>query len=58
VALGLIFLQLLLLSSVSTIPPKLHTHLHLHVAFTRSTNGHSLGTCQKATLVRKSGSAG
>ena len=29
-------------SPVSIIPPMPHTHLHLHVAFTRMTNGRSL----------------
>ena len=36
----------LLPSPVSTIPPTLHTHLHLHVSPTRRTNGRSLGTFQ------------
>jgi len=35
-------------SPVSTIPPMLHTHLHLYVALSRRTNGRSLGrTFQK-----------
>jgi hypothetical protein len=41
---------------VSIFPPMLHTHLHLHVALTRRTNGPSLGTCQKPVVFRKSGS--
>jgi hypothetical protein len=43
-------------SPISTIPPTLHTHLHLHVALTGRTNGPSLGTIRKATLFRQSGS--
>ena len=50
------FLRALRCSPVYIIPPKLHTHLHLHVALTRKTNGRSLGTIQKARLFRKSGS--
>ena len=37
-------------SPFSTIPPMLHTHLHLRAALTR-TNGQSLGTFQKAKLL-------
>jgi hypothetical protein len=33
----------------------LHTHLHLHVASTRRTNGRSLASFQKAVVFRKSG---
>ena len=40
-------------SPVSIISPMLHTHLHLHVALTRRTNGWDLGTFHKATLFRK-----
>jgi hypothetical protein len=54
-ALREIFLPVLQFSSVSIILPLLHTHLHLHVAVTRRTNGHNLGTFQNATLFRKSG---
>jgi hypothetical protein len=39
---------------VTIFPSMLHTHLHLHVALTRRTNGRSLGTFQKAKLFRKS----
>jgi hypothetical protein len=41
-------------SPVIIFPSMLHTHLHLHVALTRRTNGRSLGTFQKAKLFRKS----
>ena len=40
-------------SPVSIIPPMLHAHLHLHFSLTRTT-GRSLGTFQKAMLLRKS----
>jgi len=33
----------------------LHTHLHLHVAHTRRSNGRCLGTFQKGVLFRLSG---
>jgi len=46
VALQQVSLPVLLFSSVSTIPPTLHAHLHLHVGRT-STNGRSLGTFQR-----------
>jgi len=39
-------------SPVSIIPPMLHTHLHLHVALTRGTNGRSLETFQKAMFLQ------
>jgi hypothetical protein len=42
------FLRLLQFSPVSIIPPMLHTHLHLHVALNRRTNGQRLGTFQTA----------
>jgi hypothetical protein len=42
----------------SIIPPMLHTHLHLHAALTRRTNGQSLGTFVKTKLCRISRSAG
>jgi hypothetical protein len=46
-------------SPVSIIPPMLHTHLHLHVAVTRRTNGRSLGTFQKkGVLFQKSENIG
>jgi hypothetical protein len=44
-------------SFVSIIPPMLHCHLHLHIAFMR-TNVPILGTFQKPVLFRKSGSFG
>jgi len=34
-------------STVSIIPSLFHTHLHLHVALSRRTNGRSLGTSKK-----------
>ena len=43
---------------VLSCPTMLHTHLHLHVALTRRTNGLSLGTFQKIMLFRQSGSVG
>ena len=41
---------LFLFSPVSTIPPILRTHVHLHVALTIKANERSLGTFLKATL--------
>jgi len=38
------------------IPPMPHIHINLNVALTRRTNGRNLGTFQKETLFRKSGS--
>jgi hypothetical protein len=46
--------QVILFSPVSIIPPLLHAHLYRHVALMRRTNGRSLGTFQKAVLLRKS----
>jgi len=37
-------------SPVSITPPMLHTHLHLHVVFTKRTNERSLGTFQKQCI--------
>jgi len=51
---GAVFLRKLRSSTVSIIPPKLHTYLGLHAALTRT----RLGTFQNAILFRKSGSAG
>jgi hypothetical protein len=48
-----VFLRVLLFSPVSIIPPMFHTHLHLHVALTRS-----LGTSQQAMLFQTSCSIG
>ena len=42
---------------VDKVAPMLHIHLHLHVAFTRRTNGRRLGTFRKAMLFRKSRSS-
>jgi hypothetical protein len=50
------FSRVLRFPPVIIIPPTPHTHLLLHVALTRRTNGRSLGTLQKETLFRKSGS--
>ena len=52
-AFGQVFLRVLSFSSVSIIPPLLHTNLHLHAVLTR-TKGRSLGTFQKAMLPQKS----
>jgi len=46
------FIRVFRSSPVSIIPPLLHFHLNLHVAFTRA-NGRCLGTFQKAVLFRK-----
>jgi len=47
VANGQVFLQIIQFFSVSTIPPLLQTHLHLHDFLTRRTNGRNLGTFEK-----------
>jgi len=47
VALWQVCLRVLRFYSLSIIPTKLHTQLHLRVAVTRRTNGRSLGTFQK-----------
>jgi hypothetical protein len=52
------FSSVLQFSPVSVIPPMLHTHLHLHVAFSRRTNGGSLGTFRNTKVCRKSRSVG
>jgi hypothetical protein len=56
VALGQVFLLVLLLSPVSIIPPMLHTYLHEYVALTGRRNSLRLGTFQKMILFRQSGS--
>jgi hypothetical protein len=56
-ALGQAFVRVFRVSSVSIIPPLLHTHLNLHVTFTRA-NGRCLRTFQKAMLFRKSRGTG
>jgi hypothetical protein len=56
VALGQGFLGVLRYFPVSIIPWV--THLYLHVAHTRRTNGRRLGIFQKELLFRKSGSIG
>lgn len=48
--LGQLFLRILRLNPVRTIPSLLHTHLHLQVALTGGTSGRSLGALQNATL--------
>ena len=55
---GQVSLPVLRFSPVCTVPPVLHTHLHLHAGLTRRTNQRSLGTFHKATLFQKSSSAG
>ena len=47
VAKGQVFLAVLQFSPVSTIPPLLQTHLHLHVFLTRKTNERILRTFEK-----------
>jgi hypothetical protein len=54
VTLGHVFLRILRFSRVR-IPPMLHTNLYLHVAPTRSTNGRSVASFQKAFVFRKLG---
>jgi len=49
---GQVFLPALLFPPVSIIPTTFHTHLHIHVALTRRTNGRRLGTFLKAIPVR------
>jgi hypothetical protein len=56
VALGRGFLRVIWFDPVSVISPMLHINLHLHAARTRRTNGRSLGTFTKETLLRKLGS--
>jgi hypothetical protein len=58
VLLGKGFLLVLRFSPVIIIPPMLHTHLRLHVALTRRTNGRSVGIFQKTKFFLKSRSAG
>jgi len=53
VAMGQVFLQELPFFLVNIIPPVLHTHLHLHVAITRRTNGRNLRTFQKEMIFWK-----
>ena len=53
--LGQIFLRILPFSPPSINPPMLHTHLHLHVALTRKTNGRSLRTFHDSLFFRISG---
>ena len=48
------FFRALQFCPVSIIPQLFHTHLHLHVAVTRRTNGRSMGTFQNAILLQKS----
>ena len=56
VGLGQVFLRVFPFSPVSIIPFMLHTHLYLHVAVKRRTNGRSLGTFRKSKCFAKSGS--
>jgi hypothetical protein len=53
VTLGHIFLNTSVFSCQNS--TMFHTHLHLHVAPTRRTNGRSLASFQKAVVFRKSG---
>jgi hypothetical protein len=60
VALGQIFLRVAtsVFPPLSTIPPILYTHLHLHVGLTRKPNGQSLVTFQKALFFRNNAASG
>ena len=49
VAMGPDFLRVLRLYPVRIIPPMFHTHLHLHLALHRMTNGRSLGAFWQRT---------
>ena len=53
-ALRQFFLRLLLFSPVTTIPPTLHAHLHLHVSLNKRTDGRVLRIFLKALPFRKS----
>ena len=53
-ALGQVILRVFHFSTVRIGPLLPHTHLHLHVALTRGTNGTTLGFSKKMMLVRKS----
>jgi len=53
VPLGEVFLPVLRFSPVYGFPPMLNTHLHLHGAVTRKTNGRNLEIVQKAMLLGK-----
>jgi len=55
VTMGLGSLPVLLFCPVSIIPPMLHTHLHLHVALSRETNGRSLRVFQKNNALSEIG---
>ena len=56
-AMGQVFLRVLLLSPINTIPAMVHTHLNLHAALIRRTNRQSLGTFKSAVISRKAGKA-
>jgi len=58
VALWQVFLRVLQLYPLSIIPTKLHTHLHVRVAFIRRTNGRRQGTFQEIMFFRKWGTIG
>jgi len=49
------FSPVLRFSPINIIPPKLHTHLHLHAAITRTINERGLGTFQKSCSFVKRG---
>jgi hypothetical protein len=51
VALGDVLVRVLRLSPVSTIPPRPHTHLLLHVALTRQTKERKQRTLQKSNAL-------
>jgi hypothetical protein len=52
VALGQVFLPGLLPTPISIIPPTPHTHLHLHVAFTKRSDKRNFGIFHHAMLFR------
>ena len=55
---GQVSLRVLRFSLVSIIPAMVRTHLQLHVALSRRTNGRSTRTFKRPMLLRKSVSAG
>ena len=57
-ALWQVFFRVLQFYPLRIIPTKLYTHLHLCFAFTRKTNGSSLGTFQEVKFFRKCGTIG
>jgi hypothetical protein len=56
-ALGQVYLLVLLFSFVSIVPLLQHTDLHLRVALTRKTSRRNLGTFQTQTFFGRNGGA-